>query len=256
MSQPASNVTALRLPNIAPLRNVLLLRSMVDQLVKRSPNLPGIGVLYGFAGLGKSNACAAAASAYRAIYIEVRDHFTRKLLLLAILHEMGIKPDRTAGEMFDQVANELELSRRPLILDMADYLIKRHLVDTVLDLFEASRTAIVLAGEERFPKNLRKESERFYDRVLKFQLAERADKDDARKLASMYAPDVEIKDDLLTKILEVAGGVARKIVVNIETVRQEVRKSGPGGGGGRSIDLKTWGTRPFNTGEAPARRDA
>jgi DNA transposition AAA+ family ATPase len=251
MPQAAANVTALRLPNIAPLRNVLLLRRMVDHLLKRSANLPGIGVMYGFAGLGKSNACAAAASAYRAIYVEVRDHFTKKTLLLSILHEMSIKPERTAAEMFDQVCAELERSEKPLILDMADYLIKRHLVDTVLDIYEGSGAAIVLAGEEHFPKKLKRESERFYDRVLEFQLAELADRDDARKLAAMYSPDIEIKDDLLVRLLERSAGVARRIVVNVETVRQEGKKLGA-----RAMDLKTWGDRPFNTGEAPVRRQS
>jgi DNA transposition AAA+ family ATPase len=251
MSQAASNVTALRPPHIAPLRNVLLMRRMVDHLLKRSANLPGIGVMYGFAGLGKSNACAAAASALRAIYVEVRDHFTRKTLLAEMLHEMGIKPDRTAAEMFDQACDELGKSGKPLILDMADYLVKRHLLDTVLDIYEASKGAVVLVGEERLPKKLQRESERLYDRVLEFQLAERADRDDARKLAAMYSPDVEIKDDLLAQILERSDGVARRIVVNVENVRQEAKKLGA-----RSIDLKAWGSRPFHTGEAPERRAA
>jgi DNA transposition AAA+ family ATPase len=251
MSQAATNVTALPLPHVAPLRNVLLMRRMVDHLLKRSANLPGIGVMYGFAGLGKSNACAAARSAFRAIYVEVRDHFTKKGLLLAILHEMGIEPDRTTRDMFEQVCAELEKSGKPLILDMADYLIKRHLVDTVLDIYEGSGGVIVLAGEERFPKKLKKESERFYDRVLEFVLAERADKDDARKLAAMYSPDVEIKDDLLSKLLERSAGVARRVAVNVNDVRQQGKKLGV-----RVMDLKAWGDRPFYTGDAPERRDS
>jgi DNA transposition AAA+ family ATPase len=247
MSETAANI--IRLPNVAPLRNVLLMRRMVDHLVNRRANLPGIGVLYGFAGLGKTNANAAAASAFRAIYVEVRDHFTRKLLLANVLHEMGIKAERTTGEMFEQVAAELQKSGKPLLLDMADYLISKHLINTVLDLHEASRGAIVLSGEEGFPKKLRRESERFYDRVLEFTLAELCDMGDARKLAAMYSPDVEIRDDLLGRLLERSGGVARKVAVNVETVRQEAKKLGL-----RVIDLKAWGDRPFNTGDAPERR--
>lgn len=246
-----SNVTALRLPHIAPLRNVLLMRRMVDHLRTRSANLPGIGVMSGFAGLGKSNACAAATSTFRAIYVECRDHFTRKTLLSAILHEMGVKPERTAADMFDQACDELEKSGKVLILDMADYLIKRHLVDTVLDLYEGSGAAIVLVGEERFPKNLKRESERMYDRVLEFVLAEKCDLDDARKLAGMYSPDVTIKDELIAQILSRSDGVARRVVVNVEAVRQAAKKAGK-----RTIGADDFDPKGFHTGVAPERRQA
>lgn len=251
MTQAASNVTALRMPNIVPLRNVLLARSMMEDLRSRSANLPGIGVLYGTAGLGKSNACASVAAASRAVYIETRSYFTKKTFLLAILAEMGIKPERTTAEMVDQICNELMLSRRPLILDEGDYLVARNLIELVRDIYEGSGAAILIVGEERFPANLRRASERFYDRVLKWQPAELADMKDATQLAKLYAPDVEIREDLLGRILEVSRGVARKIAVNIELVRQEGKKAGL-----RSMDAKAWGTRGFYTGEAPGRRPA
>lgn len=247
----AANVTALRMPNIAPLRNVVLARSMMEQLRERSANLPGIGVLYGTAGLGKSNACASVAAATRAVYIETRSYFTKKTFLLQILADMGIKPERTTAEMVDQICSELMLSRRPLILDEGDYLVARNLIELVRDIYEGSGAAILLVGEERFPANLRRASERFYDRVLKWQPAELADATDAAKLAKLYSPDLPIADDLLTRILDASRGVARKIAVNIELVRQEGKKAGA-----KAMDLKAWGSRPFYTGEAPGRRAA
>lgn len=238
-------VSQVRLANIAPLKNVLLMRRMMEHLVNRSPNLPGIGVMYGQAGLGKSSACAA--SAHTAIYVELRSHCSRKVLLVALLHEMGIKPGRTTAELFDQVCHELMLSKKPLILDMGDYLIKRNLVDLVLDIYEGSGAAIAIIGEEHFAAALKRASERVYDRVLVWQPAQFADMEDTRKLARLYSPDVEIRDDLLAAILRDSRGVARKISTNIDAVRQEAKKTGK-----RAIDLVIWGQRPFYTGEPPA----
>lgn len=246
-----TNVVSLRLPNIAPLKNVGLLRRSMEHLTKRSPNLPGIGVFFGTAGLGKSNACASAASAYRAVYIELRSHFTKKSFLLAVLAEMGIKPERTTSEMVDQICQELMLSKRPLILDEGDYLVKRNLLELVRDIYEGSGAAILLVGEERFPMALKRASERFYDRVLEWTPAELADLEDARKLAKLYAPDVEIRDDLLDDILKASRGVARRIAVNIENVRQEAKKAGK-----HAIDAKLWNGKAFYTGDAPVRRAA
>lgn len=250
MTQAAStNVSQLRMPNIAPLRNVLLLRKTMEQLMGRSANLPGIAVFYGKAGLGKSNACAAAAAAYRAVYIELRSHFTKKSFLLAVLAEMGIKPERTTSEMADQICDQLMRSRQPLILDEGDYLVKRSLIDLVRDIYEGSGAPILLVGEERFPANLLRASERFHDRVLAWQPAERADMEDTRKLARLYSPDVDIKDDLVGAILKASRGVARRISVNIENVRRAAQKAGK-----RTIDLATWGDLPFFTGDVPPRR--
>jgi DNA transposition AAA+ family ATPase len=250
MTQPAStNVTQMRMPHIAPLRNVLLLRKVTEQLMHRTANLPGIGVFYGKAGLGKSQACAAAAAAYRAIYIEVRSWYTKKSFLEAILAEMGIEPERTTARMAEQICGQLMRSPQLVILDEGDRLVQRGLFELVRDIYEGSKTPILLVGEERFPANLGRVSERFYDRVLAWQPAERADMEDARKLARLYSPDVEIKDDLVGALLKASRGVARKISVNIANARLEAQKAGK-----RVIDLATWGDRPFFTGDAPVRR--
>jgi len=239
------------LPSIAPLRNVALLDDLVEHLVKRQPNLPGIGVFSGRAGVGKSSACAHACVAHSAVYLEIRDHFTRKALFQAMLKELAIIPERTAALMFDQVCEQLTKSRRPVILDMGDYLIKRHLIDTVLDLYEGSKCAFVMVGEELFPKKLLRESERVYDRVLDWVPAELANLADARKLAALYAPEVAIKDDLLAEIVKASKGIARRIAVNIEAVRVAAKKTGK-----RALSLEDWGGQQFSTGDAPVRRVA
>lgn len=243
-----ANVTPLRLPNIAPLRNVALLRSVMESLTKRGRSLPGIGVFYGQAGLGKSKACAVARSSYDAVYIETRSHYTKKSFLLALLSEMGIKPGDTVSEMVDQICQELMHSQRPLILDEGDYLVSRKLIELVRDIYEGSNAAILLVGEERFPANLQKISERFYDRVLRWQPAEPADRDDARKLAAICSPEVEIRDDLVLHVLERTRGVARKIAVNFSNMHEAGKKAGL-----RSIGLKEWGEQPLYTGEPPRR---
>ncbi len=236
----------------ATLKNVALARRVLDHLVHRAPNLPGMGVLFGPSGYGKSCAAASAAthSQPHAVYIECRSYFTKKSLLLTILDEMSIRPGKTVYEMVNQIGEELSLSRRPLIIDEMDHIVDRNLVELIRDIYEVSGAAILMIGEERFPAKLKK-WERFHNRILDWQPAEPSDLDDARKLAKLYSPDVAIADELLGQIVHVTRGVTRRVCVNIETVRQEAKKSGA-----KSIDLKTWGARAFYTGEAPARRAA
>lgn len=251
MSLASNTVTALRVPHVAPLRNVALLRRTVDELLQRSMNQPGIGVFYGQAGLGKSLAMSAAASAHRAVHVEVRSVHTKKALLLSILGEMGIKPAHTTIELLDQVCEQLQLSKKPLFLDEGDRLITRNLIELVRDIFEGSLCPVVIVGEERFPQNLKRMSERMYDRVLKWLPAERCDLDDARKLAVLYSHDVEIRDELLGLLLQHSAGIARRVAVNIEAVRQRAKKAGK-----RAIGPDDFDPKGFYTGEAPARRAA
>lgn len=234
----------------APLRNVLIATRLMDHLLNRAPGLPGLGVFSGPSGLGKSVAAASVATRTRAYYVECRSYFTKKSLLLSILDEMGIKSGRTIYEMVKQICEQLINSKRPLIIDEFDYLVDRNLIELVRDLYEGSNAAILMIGEEQFPRKL-KRWERFHNRVLEFQLAEPSDLDDAKKLAKLYSPDVAITEDLLEKIVEATRGVTRRVVVNIELVRAEAKKAGSG-----KIDPKGWGGRSFYTGEAPQRRVA
>lgn len=231
-----------------PLRNVMACAKVMEHLLNRAPNLPGMGVFAGPSGYGKSCAASYCANKFNAYYIECRSYFSKKSLLLSILDEMGVRPGKTIYEMVGQIAEQLALSRRPLIVDEMDHIVDRNLVELVRDLYESSDATILMIGEERFPQKL-KRWERFHNRVLDWTLAEPADITDAGKLARLYSPDIEIVQDLLAEILKRSRGVARRVCVNVEQARQHAKSLGA-----KSIDLKAWGSRPFYTGEAPARR--
>lgn len=245
-----TNDTAATVSTFAPLRNVLIAARLMEHLVNRGAGLPGMGVISGPSGYGKSCAAASVANRYRAYYIEIRSYFTKKSLLQAILDEMGIKAGKTIYEMMNQICEQLGNSKRPLILDEMDHAVERTLVELVRDIYEGSGASILMIGEEQFPRKL-KRWERFHNRVLEWQLAEPSDLSDAAKLAKLYAPDVAIDEDLLVKIVDATRGVTRRICVNLEHVRQEAKKAGA-----KSISLKAWGSRALYTGEAPTRRAA
>jgi hypothetical protein len=243
--------SAVTVSTFAPLRNVLIATRTLDHLVNRAPGLPGMGVLSGPSGYGKSCAATSAANRFRAYHVEIRSYFTKKSLLMSILDEMGIKHGKTIYEMMNQICEQLGNSRRPLILDEFDHAVDRvGLVELVRDLYEGSQAAMLLILEEQGPRKL-KRWERFHNRVLEWQLAEPSDLADATKLAKLYAPDVSIDEDLLAKIVDATRGVTRRVCVNIEFIRQEAKKSGA-----KSISLKAWGARALYTGEAPTRRAA
>jgi hypothetical protein len=231
----------------APLRNVQLCSRALERALNREPNLPGIVAFTGYSGLGKSMAASYCANKFDGFYVECRSYFTKKNFVEAILKEMGIRPARTVGGMMEQAAEQLDLSQRPLIVDEFDHALKRAAAELVRDLHEMARATILLIGEENMPRDLLR-LERFHNRVLVWELAQPCSTDDVQRLANYYCPGIAIDADLQARIREASGGVARRVCVNLDMIRDLCQKDGT-----KKMSLADWGKRAFYSGNAPQR---
>ncbi|MEM7269654.1 MAG: ATP-binding protein [Pseudomonadota bacterium] len=204
---------------MAPITNVALMTDLVGRVTTRAPGLPGLGVFYGPSGYGKSTAAAYAAIKYRAVVVEIRSAYTAKYLCAAIAAEFGLEEKGSTAALVDRIAAAMARTGRPLIIDEADYLVGKRLIEIVRDLHEASQGSIILIGEERFPVNIEK-WERFHGRVLSFTAAEPVSLDDVRHLAGIYCPGVSLTDDLVQLILDQSGRSARRVATSLNRVRE------------------------------------
>lgn len=213
------------LGSIAPLRNVVALAQMTDRLLGRRMYLPGMGVMYGLSGFGKSTAAMYAANKFRAVHIQCKSVWTKKTLCVSILEEMSIKPAPTVPKMVEQIGEELAASLRPLIVDEADHLAAKGMIEVIRDIYETSFAPIIMLGEQGLPDML-KRWERIDGRVLVWAEAQPSSFADAGHLARLYSPQIEIASDLLTEIHRKSAGSARRIVVNIDGAREQAQTKG------------------------------
>ncbi|MBF0251151.1 MAG: ATP-binding protein, partial [Alphaproteobacteria bacterium] len=146
MTQDTENVNS-----IAPLKNVTLMNALVERVMNRSPGLPGMATFHGFSGYGKTSAATYVATKYRCYHIQVKSVWTQKHLCEMTLLALGIQPARTIPKMVDQIGSELALSGRPLLVDEADFLVQKRMIEVVRDIYESSAAAIILIGEEHLP---------------------------------------------------------------------------------------------------------
>ncbi|MEO0034386.1 MAG: hypothetical protein RLZZ501_409 [Pseudomonadota bacterium] len=232
---------------IAPLRNVMLLAELVERVMTRPAGLPGMATFHGFSGYGKSFAAMYAANKHRAYHVQVKSVWTRKKLCLAILAEMGVRPGPTIPDMVDQIGQELSLSQRPLLIDEADFLVAKGLIEVVRDIYESSQSTIILIGEEQLPQKL-KVWERVHGRMLDWVAAQPGSLADTRHLAKLYCRGIEVADDLLAALHEASGGSVRRICVNLDRVREAAQTAGLA-----RIDRSQF-AGPFFTGNPPSRR--
>ena len=233
---------------IAPLQNVALVSQALATTMQRAEHLPGLIAFYGPSGWGKTFASTYAANKYRAIYVQCKSTWTTKAFLKAILDEMGIVPANRNYEMVDQISQELALSSRPLIIDEADFLVEKKHIEVVRDIYESSFGTILLIGEEQLPAKL-KRFERFHNRVLTWVQAQPCTVEDAHSLAKIYAPDVHIHTDLITKVVAASREVTRRICANLNHINGIARAEG-----WSEVDNSIWGPRELSNGQGNIRR--
>ncbi len=233
----------------APLQNLNILEQLMLSAMDRQEHLPGLATFSGPSGFGKSTAAAYVSSKYNAAYLEVRSVWNKKAFLQAFTLQLGITAAKTIAGMMDQVSEELLASQRPVIIDEFDHVVtKDGLVELVRDIYEQSKSPIVLIGEESLPHKLKK-WERFDGRILAYAQAQPATIEDARALNRHYEPDIMIADDLLALIVQEARGSIRRIVTNLNAVSTYAQSEGV-----ETISRKDWGNQPLSKSVAPPTR--
>lgn len=218
---------------LAALKNVARFLTLVELLRARGPHLPGIGVFHGYSGYGKTYSAIYAQNVTGALRVEVGDSWTRKKLLENILKEAGHQPRRgSIADLTEQTILALgDDFDRPLIIDEADKLADKHMLELIREIQEHSQVPMLLIGEELLPQKLQK-VERVHNRVLEWVPAEKCDVEDTRALADLFCPDLVLGDDLIVQVLEKSGGRARRIVVNLNRIREAARNERSGRLGG------------------------
>lgn len=243
----------------APLANVARLMALIDQCQNRDYGLAGMGCFYGKTGRGKTQgAIHASNSRMNVCHIEAVPLGGVKKLLEMIVQELGLKPARLSSDLFDQAAQELAITQRPLIIDEADLVLNDTKIETIRHLHDKSGVAVILMGEERLPHKLT-QWERVHRRILNWVEAEPATLQDVGHLAAVYAQGVEIAPDLQQAILTASGASQGYIANNLSNIRNFAVIRGlhrvtradwtgdfhtgnpPGRGGVQQVDLKETG---------------
>lgn len=234
---------------IAPLENVARCAALIDRLQHRAVGLPGLGCLYGEAGHGKTSAAIHAVNAYNACHVECLPVGGVKGLMEMIVRELGLRPARTTEGLFTQAAERLTRTQQPLIVDEVDQVLSDRAIELIRRLHDVSQAPVILMGEELLPQKLRRWP-RVSSRVLNWVGVQPATARDVDHLAKIYASGVNLAPDLKAAVLRASRGSLRDVSTNLAGVKEEAGKLGL-----TTVDLATWGDRPFHTGEPPAPRN-
>lgn len=235
-------------PIVQEMENVRLVNELMRRVMSRRPELPGIGVFCGPSGLGKTVASVNAATMFNAAYVECGASWNQTSLMDAVLFELTQQTVRgTVASKMAQIIDVLASDGRPLIIDEADYLVRKNTIDLVREMSDRSGAGVILIGEENLPRKLAA-FERTYNRVLSWQYAQPCDRSAARALARLMAGGIEIEDALLDHLVKATRGVTRTICTNLDNIREFAELHDL-----ELVSLGQWGVENFYSGRAPER---
>ena len=234
---------------IANINNLNIVRVAMEKLINRHGSMPALGVYYGYSGYGKSATVTAVAMEVNAYYVEMKSVWSKKVFAEILCFELGLGAGRTVSACLDLITEQLAASQRPLIIDEADYAAsKPGFIEFIRDIHDSSQSPIILVGEEQLPNKLKK-YERFHSRVLAWQPAHPVSYEDTLLLASIYASGINIAEDLLRKITDLAHGSVRRVMINLVNIANFSDENNL-----PCVSLENLNEIQIYTGEAPKRK--
>ena len=208
----------------ATTQTIAVAATAMQTVIDRTDGMPGIAVLSGAPGLGKTSAAVYLShpAGFNAVYVRCRSFETTKSLSLLLLAELAITP-RTSWSTamaFERICEALTISTRPLVVDEVDYIAESKTINMLRDLHDTAHVPLFLIGEEGLKKTLGNSQQRFHDRVLVWSKAMPADASDLDKLTRHYAPELVLEPDAKRHLLATTQGVARRIVTALAALKE------------------------------------
>lgn len=223
---------------LAPVKNVAALQAAYESLANRDPGVPGMGLVHGQTGAGKTTAITWLMNRTNAIYVRAAATWTPSSMLGKVMNELGSEAlARGASAMVDHITNAMSVDQRPLFVDEADYLIHNlKMLETLRDIHDISGMPVLLVGMAGIEKRLSSRKQ-LLGRISQWVEFLPCDRDDAATLARTVC-EVGIEPDLLDTLHEESRGSMRLMVVGLSRIESLAKAQGL-----PSVSHAQWGGR-------------
>lgn len=230
---------------VVPVKNIARLAEASDALLTRTIGTPGMGLIFGKSGLGKTTATAWFVNQCNGIYVRGLASWTPTAMLQAILTELSMATTGRCSSLVIRIVNALKETGRPLFIDEFDYIIEnKRMTETLRDIHDLSSVPIVLVGMEGVQRKIQLR-EQFVNRVAQWVEFKPADYEDCRYLSDSMC-EVGIKDELLKKLYQASNGVIRLLVIGLDAIERRARTIGVS-----LIGSEEWGATSFFFSDSP-----
>ncbi|ATG74345.1 DNA transposition protein [Zobellella denitrificans] len=226
---------------VAPVKNVVAAQDAFDNLCNRSLGVPGIGLIHGETGYGKTTAVTYLFNQVNGIYVRALSADTPSSLLGRVMGELGAQPMARTARMVDYILEHMSMYERPLFIDEADYLMDDvKLLETVRDLYDCTEVPVVLIGMDQIARRISTRRQ-FFNRISEWVEFKPADLEDVQIAADAMLDDgIGIDVDLLDELRRQAKGEMRTIAIGLDKIERLAKANELD-----CVTLAHWGSQPF-----------
>ena len=227
-------------------KNVAALHDAGEALRLRAPGMPGMGLVHGETGYGKTTAITWMANRANAVYVRALAAWTPAAMFRSILRELGRDVrGGSCADMIETIVEALAMSGRPLYIDEADYLVdSKRMTESLRDIHDMATSPVILVGMGGIDARL-SHRKQLTGRVMQDVRFNPLDLEDASTIARELC-EIDLAPDLLEHLHRESCGSTRLICVGLARIEQSARSRGLG-----QISLADWGKRALFTGDAP-----
>ncbi|SDO03368.1 AAA domain-containing protein [Desulfonauticus submarinus] len=196
-------------------KNVKKFLAGVDNLMRRQKTIPGMMLVFGEPGTGKTRTALwwkiqNGNGENRVPYVRATRVMTPRALLEQILYELGETPMWKTSQILQQIKDHLLSNPRPIVVDEVDYLCRDAFVEVLRDIHDLTDVPVIMIGMAEADKKLMR-FRHLYDRISVIVPFKLLDFEDVKSLSTQML-DVVLEDDLLKYIVEKSRGKLRRIV--------------------------------------------
>ena len=208
--------------------NVSAFVSALGRVKERPAELPGMVLVYGEPGLGKTQTAIWYAARENAAYVRVKKLMTGRWLLEEIVSELGEAPAYRTSDIFRQVVEQLLRQPRVVIVDEVDYLTyDSRVIETLRDVHDITGAPLVLIGMEHADRKLRR-YKHLYDRFAERVNFKPLSLQDVKKMAEELLSVGKLTDDAVHYLWTKYKKNVRNIIKALYRVENIAKLSGLG----------------------------
>lgn len=226
--------------------NIRALEKAFGDAANRPLDLPGMVLVDGVPGSGKTYGTAYLASGHNAVYMRADDVWSAGAMLMELRRALGGYPVRTTNaEHLRWVKDHLTATPRPIIVDEVEGIAgNRALMESLRSIHDVTGVPIVLVGHtgiaaklDHYPQLTR--------RLVQHVTMGALTLDDTHVVVTKRC-EVGVADDLLALLHKATQGNVGLVATGILRIEAFARSKGL-----ELVDLEAWGGRELFTGKAP-----
>lgn len=202
--------------------NVKEFISVAGKLNRVEAGVPGMGLVHGVKGLGKTTVAIhyAAQKVNRAVYARGKRDWSYTWMMEELLIELGVTPRRGEKAKFDDLVSALVENPRLIIIDETN-MVRTSLLETLRSVHDLTHNPFLFIGHEGVVDGLLRLGP-FFDRLLYKSELKPLGFEDLEAFCAA-ALEVSIDSDALGAVLKSADGNFRRSVVSLKALEDKAK---------------------------------